>query len=82
MPKERALRGKPAPKKDAPAAQPKSVDLYCDTYHSHWTEGCFKAWNKCPFNDCKGTLKTTPPVAPKAPRPPKDRSMPLLEETR
>lgn len=73
--------------KKTPAAQPvgrlgRAIDLYCDTCHSLWTEACLAAWEKCPFVDCKGTLRTTPPPSVAKPRrPPKDRSLPLLERS-
>jgi hypothetical protein len=77
MAKARATLGK----KERPSDdiwQPKTVELWCDTCHAKWTEGVLSAWVKCPFVDCKGTLRNTPPPGPPKASPPKDTSMPLL----
>lgn len=64
----------------APALPPKkTVELWCDVCHTKWTEGVLAAWTKCPFVDCKGTLRTEPIVPPRKPvRYIKDKTMPLV----
>jgi hypothetical protein len=79
MAKTKALREKKTPKRDAPIVV-KTIELWCDVCHTRRSEGCFLAWQKCPFKDCRGTLRTTPPPAlPPRPRFKRDKAMPLLK---
>lgn len=78
MAKQRATLEKKAPTTEA--RQARTIELWCDTCHAKWVEACLSAWTKCPFLDCKGTLRNYPPPSPpKAPKLAKDTSLPLLE---
>jgi hypothetical protein len=78
--KEKAHRGKAPAAAKSVAPTPKTVELWCDECHTKWVEGCLQAWNKCPFVDCKGTLRNFPQAqAPRRPKYEKPKGFPLLE---